>query len=74
MKFDEFYGVTTPAMSSKGAIMSQEVEEYYLKVIMGKEDIATSWDDFVSTWAKDRWYEVTEEVNAWYEANGYHGD
>lgn len=74
VKFDEFYGVTTPAMSSKGAIMSQEVEEYYLKVIMGKEDIATSWDDFVSAWEKIGGTEVTEEVNAWYEANGYHGD
>ena len=54
--------------------MSQEVEEYYLKVIMGKEDIATSWDDFVSAWEKIGGTEVTEEVNAWYAENGYHGD
>lgn len=72
--YDEFYGVTTPAMSSKGSLMSQEVEEYYLKVIMGKEDISTTWNSFVSNWNKIGGTEVTAEVNAWYSEYGHKGD
>lgn len=72
--YDEFYGVTTPAMSKKGSIMSDEVEEYYLKVIMGEKNISSSWDSFVSNWSKIGGTEVTAEVNAWYQENGYKGE
>ena len=64
--FDEFYGISTPAMSSKGAIMAQEVEEYYLKVIMGEKDIDSTWDAFVSSWRRIGGDDVTAEVNDWY--------
>ncbi len=64
--YDEFYGISTPAMSSKGAIMAQEVEEYYLKVIMGEKDIDSTWDAFVSSWRRIGGDEVSAEVNAWY--------
>lgn len=72
--YDEFFGITTPSMASKGAIMAQEVEEYYLKVIMGKENIESTWDSFVSSWKKIGGTEVTAEVNQWYKENGYKGN
>jgi len=46
--------------------MAQEVEEYYLKVIMGEKDIDSTWDAFVSSWRRIGGDEVSAEVNAWY--------
>lgn len=43
VSYDEFYGISTPAMSSKGALMAQEVSEYYLKAIMGEKNIDDTW-------------------------------
>ena len=53
-------------MSSKGALMAQEVSEYYLKAIMGEKNIDATWDSFVSSWKKIGGDEVAAEVNAWY--------
>ena len=66
VSYDEFYGISTPAMSSKGALMAQEVSEYYLKAIMGEKNIDDTWDSFVSSWKKIGGDEVAAEVNAWY--------
>ena len=66
VSYDEFYGISTPAMSSKGALMAQEVSEYYLKAIMGEKNIDATWDSFVSSWKKIGGDEVAAEVNAWY--------
>ena len=46
--------------------MAQEVEEYYLKVIMGEKDIDSTWDAFVSSWRRIGGDDVTAEVNDWY--------
>ena len=72
--FDEFFGVTTPSMTAKGSIMSQEVEEYYLKAITGEKDIDSTWGSFVSAWMEIGGTQVTKEVNEWYVAEGYKGD
>lgn len=74
VSFDEFYGVTTPAMSAKGSIMSQEVDEYYLKAIMGEKNLDGDWDSFVASWKKIGGTEVTREVNEWYQTEGYKGE
>jgi putative aldouronate transport system substrate-binding protein len=73
VSYDEFFGVTTPSMSTKGSIMSQEVEEYYLKAIMGEKNIDQTWDSFVSTWYKIGGTEVVNEINQWYLSEGYKG-
>ena len=73
VSYDEFFGVTTPSMSTKGSIMAQEVEEYYLKAIMGEKNIDQTWDSFVSTWYKIGGTEVVNEINQWYLSEGYKG-
>lgn len=64
---DEFYGGSTPTMSSKMATLNTMQLETYTKIITGEADIS-AYDEFVEKWNSLGGTDITNEVNEWYSA------
>ncbi len=65
---NKFYGAATDAMATYGTTLSFMQNDAFLKIIMSETSLDT-FDTFVSDWKRQGGDEITQEVNAWYQAN-----
>lgn len=63
----EFYGLPTETMQTRWQTLMDMENETFLKIIMGEP--IESFDKFVNDWYNLGGRDITNEVNAWYEAN-----
>ena len=63
---NEFYGVPTDSMTSKSATLLDLKNEVFTKIIMGSP--LSDFDKFVEDWKNLGGDQITEEINAWYQA------
>lgn len=66
--FNEFYGLPTEGQTLYGGQMSTHCETYFTKVILGENDLNSTWNSFKDKWFESGGTQVTGEVNAWYDA------
>ena len=64
---DPFYGAATPAMQSYAGQLKSNTAEMILMIMTGEKPI-DYFDEFVANWKALGGDEMTEEVNAWYQA------
>ncbi|MFC5407108.1 extracellular solute-binding protein [Cohnella soli] len=62
---NEFYGLPTETVVSKGSQLDKLMQESFTKIIMGAP--IGEFDKFVSSWKSLGGDKIIEEVNAWYE-------
>ena len=55
-------------MATYGTTLSFMQNDAFLKIIMSETSLDT-FDTFVSDWKRQGGDEITQEVNAWYQAN-----
>jgi len=66
-KYNEFYGVQTPAQQNYGEYLDSSMKKFYLQVITGGASIS-GWNDFVADYNKNGGEAVLKQVNQWYKA------
>lgn len=66
-KYNEFYGVQTPAQQNYGEYLDSSMKKFYLQVITGGASIS-GWKDFVADYNKNGGEAVLKQVNQWYKA------
>lgn len=66
-KYNEFYGVQTPAQQNYGEYLDSSMKKFYLQVITGGASIS-GWNDFVADYNKNGGETVLKQVNQWYKA------
>jgi putative aldouronate transport system substrate-binding protein len=62
---NEFYGLPTETIVSKGGQLDKLMQESFTKIIMGAS--LDEFDKFVSSWKSLGGDKIIEEVNAWYD-------
>jgi len=63
----QFYGLPTETMASRWSTLQDMENQVFLNIIMGEP--IEAFDKFVNDWYNLGGREITNEVNAWYEAN-----
>ena len=66
-KYNEFYGVQTPAQQNYGEYLDSSMKKFYLQVITGGASVS-GWNNFVADYNKNGGEAVLKQVNQWYKA------